>query len=127
MAEGEKETAPTGLTSYINTTSSSESEGGDREVTSILDVLKAPKVSVQNIKWKPVLSNRGHGRGGKRRCSSSSTRSEPKRVTPQHRLKEFPGEQLVVSSYKLFELNPNDSKISTSESHETHLSYNNDH
>ena len=64
----------------------------------ILDVLKAPKVAVQNRKRR-VLSNPGRG---KRRCSSSSTSSEPKRVTPQQRIKEFPGEQLVVSSYKLF-------------------------
>jgi hypothetical protein len=49
MAEGE---GPAGSTSYVDSTSSSESEDGDREVTSILDVLKAPKVSVQNRKWK---------------------------------------------------------------------------
>ena len=93
--EGE---GPTGSTSYVDSTSSSESEDGDREVTSILDMLKVPKVSVQNRKQK-VLSNPGRG---KRRCSSSSTSSEPKRVTPQQRIKEFPGEQLVVSSHKLF-------------------------
>ena len=86
-------------TPYADSTSSSESEDTERPVTSILDVLKAPKVSVQNRKRK-VLSNSGHR--GKRRCSSSSTSSEPKRVTPEQRIKEFPGEHLVVSRYKLF-------------------------
>jgi hypothetical protein len=55
-------------------------------------------VSVQNRKRK-VLSNPGRGKCW---CSSSSTSSEPKRVTPQQRSKEFPGEQLVMSSHKLF-------------------------
>ena len=59
---------------------------------------KPQKVAVQNRKRR-VLSNPGRG---KRRRSSSSTSSEPKRVTPQQRTKEFPGEQLVVSSYKQF-------------------------
>ena len=85
-------TGPAGST-YTDTTSlSEESEDDAREETSILDVLKAPKVAVQNRKRR-VLSNPGCG---KRRCSSSSTSSEPKRVTPQQRIKEFPGEQLVV-------------------------------
>ena len=59
-AEGESPT------SYVDSTSLTESEDGDtdREVTSILNVLKAPKVSVQNRKRK-VLSNPGRG---KRRC-----------------------------------------------------------
>lgn len=77
----------------------SESEGCEPSATSILDVLRAPNLSVLNRKRK-VLSNRG--RGGKRRRSSSSTSSEPRRVTPLQRVKEFAGEQLVVSSGKLF-------------------------
>ena len=61
-------------TSFVDTTSGSERED---ESTSILDVLKAPKSAAQNRKRK-VLTNRGRG---KRRYSSSSTSSEPKRVT----------------------------------------------
>ena len=53
---------------------------------------------MQNRKRK-VLSNPGRGKCW---CWSSSTSSEPKRVTSQQRIKEFPGEQLVVSSHKLF-------------------------
>ena len=82
-------------TSFVDTTSGSERED---ESTSILDVLKAPKSAAQNRKRK-VLTNCGRG---KRRCSSSSTSSETKRVTPQQRLKEFPGEHLVISMSKLF-------------------------
>ena len=67
--------------------------------TSILDVLKAPNVAKQNRK-RQVLRNRE--RGGKHRCSSSSTSSGPKRVTPQQRLKEFPGEHLVVLCLSYF-------------------------
>ena len=52
---------PVGSTSYVDTTSSSESEDDAREATSILDVLKAPKVSVQNRKRR-VLSNPGRGK-----------------------------------------------------------------
>ena len=58
MAEGEGETAPTGSTSYIDSTSSSESEDCDREVTSIFDVSKAPNVSkhkmegFESLVWK---------------------------------------------------------------------------
>ena len=80
---------------FIDTTSGSERED---ESTSILDVLKVPKSAAQNRKCK-VLTNRGRG---KHRCSSSSTSSEPKRVTLQQRLKEFPGERLVISMFKLF-------------------------
>ena len=97
MAEGEEEIVPAPGTSFVDTTSGSECE--DDEPTSILDVLKAPKAAAQNRKRK-VLTNRGCG--GKRRCSSSSTSSEPKRVTPQQRLKEFQGEHFVVSMSKLF-------------------------
>ena len=99
-------TGPAGST-YTDTTSlSEESEDDAREETSILDVLKAPKVAVQNRKRR-VLSNPGRG---KRRCSSSSTSSEPKRVTPQQRIKEFPGEQLVV--HQFFEHNCKNNSIS---------------
>ena len=45
------------------------------------------------------LSNRG--RGGKRQQLSSSSKSEPRTVTPLQRAKEFTGEELVVSSGKL--------------------------
>ena len=86
-------TGPAGST-YTDTTSLSEESG--RNIDS--RCAQSPKVAVQNRKRR-VLSNPGRG---KRRCSSSSTSSEPKRVTPQQRIKEFPGEQLVVSSYKLF-------------------------
>ena len=75
-------TGPVGSTSYVDTTSCSESEDDAREATSILDVLKAPKVSIQNRKRR-VLSNPGRG---KRRCSSSSTSSEPKRVSKNQRI-----------------------------------------
>ena len=69
-------------------------------VPSVLEVLRAPQPSALNRKRK-VLSNRG--RGGKRRRSSasSSTSSEPKKVTPLQRVKEFPGEKVVVSRGKL--------------------------
>ena len=69
---------------------------GHSATLSVLDVLRAPKPSALNRKRK-VLTNRG--RGGKHRrasTSSSSTCSEPKKVTPFQRVKEFPGEQLVV-------------------------------
>ena len=69
------------------------SENQGRSATlSVLDVLRAPKPSALNRKCK-VLTNRG--RGGKHRrasTSSSSTCSEPKKVTPFQRVKEFPGE-----------------------------------
>ena len=68
----------------------------------VLDVLRTPKPSALNRKRK-VLTNRG--RGGKRRHAStlsSSTCSEPKKVSPFQWVKEFPGEQLVVCRSKLF-------------------------
>ncbi len=89
-------------------TSSEESEKDEQDsqerVASICDVLRAPKLSTLNRKRK-TLSNRGQRlRGGKRRHSSSSTRSdsEPRSVTPLQRVREFAGEQLVIRSSKLF-------------------------
>ena len=79
---------------------SSDLEGTAAEdnssVVSLLDVLKASKLSELNQKRK-VLSNRG----GKRRKTSSAS-SEPKGVTPRQRVREFPGEHLTVSMGKLF-------------------------
>ena len=57
-------------------------------------------MSALSRKCKELLCNRGHG--GKRRQSSSPSISEPRTVTPLQRAKEFTGEQLVVSSGKLF-------------------------
>ena len=82
-----------------DTTSSEESEECDL-VVSMLDVLPSPKLSALNRKRK-VLSN--CGRGGKRRQSTSSSSSKPKTVTPLQRVKDFAGDQLVVSSGKLFQ------------------------
>ena len=78
--------------------SSKESEKCDPAV-STLDVLRAPKLSALNTKHR-VLSNLGCG--GKHQQSSSSWSSEPRTVTPLQRVKDFTGEQLVVSSSKLF-------------------------
>ena len=79
---------------------SSESSFSESEetatATSLLDVLKAPKLSELNRKRK-VLTNRG----GKRRKTSSSTSSEPKSVSPQQRVRENAGEHLTVSRGKV--------------------------
>ena len=41
-------------------------------------------------------------RGGKRRHLTTSSSSEPKNVTPQQRVRQFPDEKLIVSNRKLF-------------------------
>ena len=80
---------------------SSESSSSESEetatATSLLDVLRAPKLSELNRKWK-VLTNRG----SKHRKTSSSTSSEPKCVSPQQRVRENAWEHLIVSRGKLF-------------------------
>ena len=93
----EESTSRVCVATVDDTTSSEESEECD-PVVSLLDVLRAPKLSALNTKHK-VLSNLG--RSGKRRQSSSSWSSEPRTVTPLKRVKDFTGEQLV-SSGKLF-------------------------
>ena len=90
-------------TSSVCLEGSAESSSSDYEegstAASLLDVLRAPKTSELNRKRK-VLSNRGTR--GRRRKTSSSTSSEPKSITPQQRVKEYPGEYLTVSRGKLF-------------------------
>ena len=101
MAEGsghEESTSRICVGTVNDTTSSEESEECD-PVASMLDVLRVPELSALNRKRK-VLSNCGHG--GKCQQSSSSSSSEPKTVTPLQRVKDFAGEQLVVSSGKPF-------------------------
>lgn len=91
-------------TSSVGVEGSSSSDCSENEETSdkatavtLLDVLKAPPVSELNRPRK-VLVNRG----GKRRKTSSSTSSEPKSVSPQQRVRENPGQSLVLSRGKLF-------------------------
>ena len=71
--------------------SSSESESGEEcegpgSVPSLLAKLRAPKPSELARKRK-VATNYRHG--GKRRCTTSSSSSEPKSITPQ-RVRQFP-------------------------------------
>ena len=69
-------------------------------VPSLLDVLRAPKLSEINRKRKTYSNTRG----GKRRKarSSSSSASEPKNIQPQQRLKQYPNEPFDISAGKLF-------------------------
>ena len=92
MAALTKAKGPIGSTLYVDTTSCSESEDDTREATSILDVLKAPKVSVENLKhWTTQV------------VGSSGVRHPPlapNQKSPEQRIQESQGEQLVIYSHK---------------------------
>ena len=97
MAEG----SSTGSESTRNSSSSSSSCSTDTEnsstTVSILDRLKAPRLSILTRKWKidtnpPKGVRRARGEGA----------NEPKTVSASQRVSEFPKECLTVSMKKLF-------------------------
>ena len=79
-------------------TSSADSASAPTPAVSLLDRLKAPARSELSRK-RAVQTNPPPK--GKRR-SSSRGNSDPKSVSPQQRLSEFPDEELSVSAGKLF-------------------------
>lgn len=98
MAEASSSVGVEGSSMSSSSDSSEGEEASDQAtaVASLLNVLKAPPVSELNRPRK-VLTNRG----GKCR-KTSSTSSEPKSVSAQQRVRENPGQSLVVSRGKLF-------------------------
>lgn len=98
MAESESD-IPASSSSSSSTTASYESSGTvSASPPSILSVLRAPKLS-DLARKRRVASNPPHD--GKRHKSPSCA-SDPKSVTPAMRVKNYPGECLVVSGGKLF-------------------------
>ena len=99
-------TPSTSYTSGLDSETDSGSSLKDTETEvdrpSILNVLHTPKQLLLSRKRRVLRNKSAILSGEKRRKGSSSASSEPKSVTPQQRVKEFRGENLVVSRGKLF-------------------------
>ena len=78
--------------------SSGASAGDGSVVSSLLSRLKQAPPSSANRKRKVARNLPHDGKRRKAPCCSS----DPKRVTPEQRLKEFPDQKLCVSARKLF-------------------------
>ena len=75
-----------------------ESDANEQVTVSILDRLKAPTPSDLHRKRKTKVNPPC----GKKRSTSSSSSSDPKRVTPIERVRQYPKEPFKVSNNRLF-------------------------